>query len=127
MSRLSQNSTLYILSSSTSVATLQTRLEARFPDSVIRTEDLDHFLTGEWKFDLDQTQREVYFDEGRVRVPLPRPNSLEEFASGDRITYDMEIVRSRLPSSKALNSAIFGSGGLRITRNGSLESFSNVG
>ena len=117
------SSTLYILSGSISSDLLETGIADRFPEAALRTNNLHNFLTGNCTFDFDRSQREVYFDEGRVRVPLSRPPTIDSFASRDRVTHEIEIEHARLPNAKPLQTFRLGNIGQRITRNGALEGF----
>ncbi|MBI4301478.1 MAG: hypothetical protein HY664_02585 [Chloroflexi bacterium] len=115
-------SKLFIISSSASQSEMETRLRAGFPEAIIKTNELHKFFTGGWKYYLVEEQREVHFNKGHARVPLPKPEVLEKFAPGDRIAYEVGIDGAHLPQSKSLTARFLP----RITHRGALQWFSYV-
>lgn len=119
---LPRGAQLHILSTSSTQAHLEARLSPRFPEAVIRTEQLSDFFTGRWTYYLSVEQSPVHFEGGRASVPHPKPSGLDHFLPlFDRVIYEVGIEGVRLPPSEAVCDAIYGHRPHRITKDGLLE------
>lgn len=118
------NPSVYVLSTSINEKKLEDKLKSKLEDVKCETEALHRFISGKWNYYHLEEDREVHFDSGSVRVPVPNCESLKQFAPEDRVVHEITFPGIRLPLSKSLKDNIWGSL-LRQTRQG-FEGFSYV-
>ena len=113
---------LTILSATVKQSELQSRLATRFPDAVFKTHSYDSYVSGEWENRIQTTQREVSFQSGSARIPLPKLERIDYFGGFDRIAYEVAVDSRVLPSQMQGQARPLAP---RITYRGRLEGWSH--
>lgn len=119
---------LYILSASLRDEDLRGQLASLYPKAQFCSSQLEPFYRQPAFGYITSDAREVHFNDGSGRVPIPRPQSLDHFAPFDRVFFDVKFGTARMPRPKSLlgdwrlhpNSLT-----TRITTSGAFSDFSN--
>lgn len=99
---------LYVISSSVSEKVLRGELAGILDNECLGSEGLDRFISGKCRYYHVREDREVSFANGTTRVPIPRPTALDKFFPLDRIVHEVSFAGLRIPQSRALQRAMWG-------------------